>query len=138
MIPSLLVATSAVIVGLLGTAHFILTFRGPKLLPRDRTLKAAMEATTPVITRQTTFWRAWIGFNASHSLGAVFFGLIYGYLALIHPDWLFASTFLQVVGVVTLVVYVVLAKLYWFITPLAGTSSALVCFVAGVAMMWVR
>jgi hypothetical protein len=29
-------------------------------------------------------WKAWIGFNASHAYGAIFFGLIYGYLALEH------------------------------------------------------
>jgi len=134
MIPSLLVAVSACIVGLLGTAHLVLTYVGPKLLPRDRTLRAAMEATTPVITRQTTYWRVWIGFNASHSLGAILFGLVYGYLALIHPDWLFGSIFLQAVGVVMLAAYVVLGKLYWFITPFAGMTVSFLCFAVGIAL----
>lgn len=132
MKPSLLVAIGALIPAFLGMAHLVLTYSGPKLLPRDRSLRAAMENTSPVISRQTTYWRAWIGFNASHSIGLMLFGLIYGYLALVHPDWLFASTFLQLVGVAALAAYVVLGKLYFFITPLVGITVSLLCFVAGI------
>jgi hypothetical protein len=53
-----------------------------------------MSATAPVISRETTMWKAWIGFNASHSLGAILFGLVYGYLALAHPAFLFPIPFL--------------------------------------------
>ncbi len=28
-----------------------------------------MQQVSPVITRQTTMWKAWVGFNASHSYG---------------------------------------------------------------------
>jgi hypothetical protein len=55
-----------------------------------------MSQTHLVLTRQTTMWRAWIGFNASHSMGAVFFGLVYGYLALLHVELLFRSPFLLI------------------------------------------
>ena len=51
----------------LGVLHLIYTFSGPKLLPRDPTLQARMNEVNLVITRQTTVWRAWIGFNASPS-----------------------------------------------------------------------
>jgi hypothetical protein len=95
-----------------------------------------MESTHLVITKQTTVWRAWIGFNASHSIGAMLFGLLYGYLALAQGEFLFQSSFLQAVGLATLVAYVALAKLYWFITPFLGTSIALACFLAGVLMAW--
>jgi hypothetical protein len=136
MRPEIPMTISAVIPGLLGLGHLILTFVGPKLLPRDRSLRAAMEAVSPVITRQTTIWRAWIGFNVSHSMGAMLFGLVYGYLALAHTDLLFGSVFLQALGLVTLSAYVVLAKLYWFVTPLLGTSVALGCYVLSLALAW--
>ena len=35
-----------------------------------------MKNTSPVLTGETTMWNAWIGFNASHSAGAIFIGLI--------------------------------------------------------------
>jgi len=38
-------------------------------------------------------WKAWIGFNASHSLGAVLFGQVYGYLVLAHAPMLLSSPF---------------------------------------------
>lgn len=134
MDPNYWIAASAGIVGALGTAHLVLTYRGPKLLPRDRSVREAMAATSMVITSQTTYWRAWIGFNASHSLGLMLFGLVYGYLALAHPALLAGSVFLQALGFVVLLAYIVLAKLYWFVTPLAGMSLSLVLYVAGILL----
>lgn len=130
----MLVTLSAGIVGSLGAAHLLMTFWGPKLLPRDRELVKSMDSVSPVITRQTTIWRAWLGFNASHSLGAILFGLIYGYLALVHGEVLFTSPFLQAVGLIFLASYVVLAKVYWFTTPLLGASLALASFLVGLLL----
>lgn len=137
MTAKLLILASATIVGLLGIAHLFITFWGPKLLPRDRSLKARMEEVHPMITRQTTIWRAWMGFNASHSMGAMLFGLVFGYLALYHETIFFGSVYLQVLGLVTLVGYTLLAKAYWFVTPLAGVTLSLVCYVAGCWIAWV-
>jgi hypothetical protein len=125
---------SAIIPGLLGLGHLLLTYFGPKLLPRDLSLRDAMEQVSPVITTQTTIWRAWLGFNVSHSMGLLLFGLFYGYLALAHSDLLFQSVFLQLVGGCILVGYVVLAKLYWFSSPLIGTSLALIFYLVGVGL----
>lgn len=134
---NVLMALSAAILGLLGMAHLVLTFRGPKLLPRDRSLREAMERVSPVITTQTTIWRCWMGFNASHSLGAMLFGLVYGYLALVHGEVLFGSTFLLVVGLAMVGGFVLLARLYWFVTPLAGASLSLLFYLASVGVAWV-
>lgn len=81
-------------------------------------------------------WRAWLGFNASHSLGAMLFGSIYGYLALQHPELLFGSVFLQALGLLVLVAYVLMARAYWFITPFVGTSLSLACYVVALALSW--
>jgi len=136
MITTLLVVLSGSILALLGTAHMILTFRGPKLLPRDRELVQRMQEAHLMITDQTTFWRAWIGFNASHSLGAMFFGFIYSYLAVVHPEVLFTSVPLQMCGLVVLATYLLLAMRYWFITPIAGIAIALMCYVVAMALAW--
>jgi hypothetical protein len=137
MKPEYLILVSAGIVGLLGTTHLVLTYFGKKLRPRDPGLATAMGTVSPGITRRTTMWRAWVGFNVSHSLGAMLFGLVYGYLALVHPEWLFASPFLEILGLALLAAYVLLAKLYWFSTPLAGASLALVSYLAGLVLAWV-
>lgn len=133
MLAGVLIALSAAIVLTLGTIHLLYTFWGPKLRPRDSAVQAAMSATHPVLTRKTTMWRAWIGFNASHSLGAILFGLLYGYLALAHPAVLFQSAFLLALGLGMLAAYLLLAKLYWFSIPFAGILIAFIWFVAGVA-----
>ena len=135
-----LVAASAAIILMLGLIHLLHTFRGPKLQPRDSALQARMKEVSPVLTRETTMWKAWIGFNASHSYGAILFGLVYGYLALAHGAPLFQSPFLLLVGLVLLAGYVFLGKHYWFRIPyhciLLSTAlylSALVIEFSGLA-----
>jgi hypothetical protein len=66
---SAFIAGSAAVILLLGLLHLLYTFRGHKLHPRDPDLTARMMAVSPVITRETTMWRAWVGFNATHSFG---------------------------------------------------------------------
>jgi hypothetical protein len=126
-----LVAASAAIVLLLGLAHLLFTFRGPKLLPRDPELQARMQEVSPVITRQTTMWKCWVGFNASHSVALILFGAVYGYLALAHGTVLFASVFLLALGLLVLLGYLFLAKMYFFRTPLRGVIVATVLYVFG-------
>lgn len=125
-----LVAASSAIVLLLGLAHLLFTFHGPKLLPRDPALQDRMQEVSPVITRQTTMWKCWIGFNASHGVGLILFGATYGYLALAHGDVLFHSAFLLVLGLVVLLGYVFLARQYFFRTPLRGVMLAAVLYFA--------
>jgi hypothetical protein len=129
-IPSILMAASAAIILLLGSFHLLYTFSGSKLHPRDPALIERMKEVSPVLTRQTTMWKAWIGFNASHSYGAQLFGLVYGYLALLHPDFLFKSTFLLALGFLLLAAYAVLGKNYWFKIPFRGVLLSLALYVA--------
>lgn len=133
-LPALLLAASAAIVLLLGLLHLNLTFRGSKLHPRDAELQARMKEVSPVLTRRTTMWKAWVGFNASHSFGAMLFGLVYGYLALVHSSFLFASAFLLLVGLCLLVGYLLLARAYWFHIPLRGVVAALVLYLAALVL----
>jgi hypothetical protein len=128
----ILMVLSAGIALMLGIVHLVYTFSGSKLLPRDPALQAAMSAVHLGITRETTIWRAWVGFNASHSMGLILFGLIFGFLALRHGELLFNSIYLLAVGFAMLAGLLVLCKLYWFSVPLAGIALSLACYVAGV------
>ncbi len=129
-IKTILMLASAGIIWFLGLIHLLYTFWGSKLLPRDPELIAAMKAVPMMITNETTVWKAWIGFNASHSMAAILFGLIYGYLAIAHPVVLYSSVYLQLVGLLMLSGLLVLGWLYWFSVPFMGIAVALVCYVA--------
>ena len=131
---TILVGTSALIPLVLGSLHLTYTYWGPKLLPRDAGVIDAMKATTLVITRETSVWKAWIGFNTTHSMSLILFGLVYGYFALARPEVLFGSPFLQVVGLVTLAAFLVLSRAYFFSIPLAGMAIATALYLGGVAL----
>ena len=125
-------ATSAGIVLVFGALHLLYTFSGPALQPRDPWVRTAMECAHPVLTRETTMWRAYVGFNATHSMALILFGLIFGYFALAQPRLLFDSAFLLALGFATLTAFVALARSYFFSVPLAGVSIALACYVASI------
>lgn len=131
---SLFIAASAAIVFTLGALHLLFTFRGTKLHPRDDELQNLMEKVSPVLTRSTTMWRAWIGFNASHSCGALLFGAVYGYLSIMHGAFLLGSNFLLALGLVMLLAYAALAKRYWFSTPLRGILLSITLYVTGLVI----
>lgn len=131
MIARVFIGASSAIMVLLGSIHLLYTFWGNKLTPRDPAVQAAMNTVHMVLTRETTVWRAWIGFNASHSICAAFFGLVFGFFAIAHPELLFRSIYLQLLGLAVLLSFVVLAKLYWFSVPLLGVSIAFGCYLAG-------
>jgi hypothetical protein len=130
----LLMVFSASIIFMLGVLHLVSTFRGPSLTPRDPALQISMSQSSPIMTKETTMWRCWMGFNASHSMGLVLFGLIYGYLALAHDQLLFRSTFLLVVGLVMLACLIVICTLYFFRAPLIGVSASFAFYVVSITL----
>lgn len=125
---------SAGVILALGVMHVWFTFRGNKLTPRDPALQARMREISPVLTRRTTMWKAWVGFNASHGMGAILFGLIYGYLALMHGALLFESVFLQLTGLVMLGGWLIVGKRCWFSAPLRGIAVSFACYVVAVVL----
>jgi len=133
-LPCLFMAASALIIFTLGLLHLWITFRGNSLQPRDAVLLHSLKTISPKLTRETTMWNAWIGFNASHSFGAMLFGLVYGYLAVRLPTLLFASLFLRAVGLLLLGAYAWLGKRYWFRIPFRGIVLALLCYVLALAI----
>ena len=134
MIATVLMVASAAVIFALGTIHLVITFVGPKLTPRDPALRARMAEVSPVITKDATMWSFWIGFNISHSMAAILFGLIYGFLALAHGSLLFSSPYLLAVGLLTVGGLFVVGKVYWFSGPLIGIGISLACYVASIVV----
>jgi hypothetical protein len=118
---------------LLGLLHAFATPRttaqSKGLSPRDVALREAMARETILLTRRTTLWLAWVGFNLSHSLGAVVFGSVVLLLGRSRASFQEqAGVFLPFV-VLVCGIYLVLALRYWFRTPIVGIALAGVCFV---------
>jgi hypothetical protein len=134
MTARVLMFVSASIVFTLGVVHFVYTFWGPNLAPRDYALQISMSQISPVITNQTSMWRCWVGFNASHSMGLILFGLVFGFLAVAHSQLLFHSPFLLVVGLAMLGGLVVLSRIYFFSAPFADISVSLACYIASIVL----
>lgn len=133
-VSQVLISIGALVLGALGLVHLIITFFGNRMHPRNRELIVLMQNSHPVITKQTTMWRGWLGFNASHSLGAMLFGAVFGYLSIYQPGVLFGSPFLLAVGLIMLLGFLVLAKLYWFSVPLLGIGISFIFYVTGAVM----
>lgn len=134
LISPILIVASAAAVGLLGCVHLLFTFSGNRFDPRDAALTEALQVVSPVISRQTTMARAAKGFHASHSLGAVVFGLVWGYLALVQWPLLQQSPFLLALGMAVLLAYLALAQRFWFSVPLRGIAMANVLYAVGAGL----
>lgn len=127
-----LVAAAAVVVGTLGALHLFFTFKGRRFEPHDAALLQRLQEVSPRISRETTLWRAGLGFHASHSLGALLWALVFADLALAHGSLFFKAPVLLGLGAAWLLAMLVLAWRYWFRVPLIGLASATVLYAAGV------
>lgn len=135
MIAQGLILAGSGIILLLGTAHLYFTFFTDFFVPKDSALVKNMEVATISRAKGTNLWNAWIGFNGSHSAGAIFFGIINIYLVSQYFDLYIAAYFLQILNIVNLFFYLFLAKKYWFKSPFIGILMATICFVLSTILM---
>ena len=129
MIEQVLLIVGATIFGILGSIHLLYTFFTNKFDAFDPTATKAMRATSPILTKETTMWDAWIGFNASHSLGAMLVAAFYVPLALINMEIIRESVWFSILPVAIGLSYLALAKRYWFKIPFIGILISTICFV---------
>jgi hypothetical protein len=87
-----------------------------------------MQRSSLALTRQTTMWRAWLGFNISHGIGVLFFGLIYLTLAISDFALITRITLLQYFALIVSVSYLVLSVKFWFHIPTIGSGIGAACF----------
>jgi len=129
MIEQILLIIGAAIFGVLGALHFYYTFFTDMFMTRDRNVAEAMKDTTPLLTKRINVWDAWIGFNGSHSLGAIIIAAFYILLATTHMEVIRETKSFSLLAVVIGVSYLILAIKYWFRIPLIGILIATICFV---------
>lgn len=133
---ALLIAAAAALVSALGALHLLYTFHGDRLHPRDPTLQARMREVSPGIARGMSMWDAWIGFNASHGLGALLFGAVYVYLPMSQWRMLSGSPFLLTLGGVFLAALALVARAYWFRIPHRALCLAGAAYSVALVLRW--
>lgn len=116
----ILLASAGLIYMILGSAHLFFTFFSNRFQSRDPAVAEAMKRTSPILTGRTTMWKAWVGFNASHSTGAIFFGFILTFAALANLRLYANSEIIQGVTLANSLFYLWLGIRYWFRIPLTG------------------
>ncbi len=129
MLEQYLILLGAATFLVLGTLHLVYTFFTDNFLARNAGTVESMKKDYPVLTRKTTMWRAWIGFNASHSSGAMFIGLVNILLATQHFELYQNADSLHLLNIITAIFYLYLAKKYWFNIPFMGILIATICFI---------
>lgn len=138
MSKTLLIAGCAIFF-ILGATHAIYTFadiwKPKRLVPHKPEVVAAMKASTLALTKDTDMWRAWVGFNISHSVGLIFYGLIYAYLTIFNFHTLSSSVFLLSLAPMVAISYLILSIKYWFSVPAIGSLVGLLCFVGGITSL---
>jgi hypothetical protein len=126
----------------LGVAHLVLTardeFRPRHLAPRDAHVQELMVRTTLKLTGRTTVWKAWLGFNFSHALGLVFFGVVLLLIAVYDFELVLRLQPLLLLAIVVAAVHVLLAIRYWFAVPALGAAVGLICFLLAALIAWTR
>ena len=135
LIEQVLIIVGASIFGILGAVHLAYTYFTNKFEAFDASVTEAMKSTSPILTKETTIWNAWVGFNASHSLGALLVAAVYVPLAVFHFEMLRESLWFSALPVVVGASYLVLAKKYWFKIPFFGVLVALFCFLGAAVLI---
>ena len=136
MIEQILLIIGATIFGVLGALHLYYTFFTNMFMTRDRKVAEAMKATSPLLTDRTTMWATWIGFNGSHSLGAIFIAVFYILLATTHMEAIRETKSFILLAVLIGASYLYLAIKYWFRIPLIGILIATICFVISAILIY--
>ena len=137
MLEQILLIIGAAIFGILGVLHLYYTFFTNMFVTRDRKVAEAMKATSPLLTNRTTMWNAWIGFNGSHSLGAIFIAVFYILLATRHMEAIRETKSFILLAVLIGASYLALAIRYWFRVPLIGILITTICFVISAILIYI-
>ena len=130
-----LLIIGASIFGVLGAIHLMYTFFTNKFEAQDSSVTEAMKGTSPILTKETSVWDAWVGFNASHSLGAMLVAAVYIPLTTSYFNVIQQSVWFSFLPTLVGLSYLVLAKKYWFRIPFFGVLISTLCFVGAAVLI---
>ena len=135
----ILVVLGASVFTVLGAAHGLLTLRDlaqPRAFtPTDESVRFAMQAAKLALNPRLNVWKAWLGFNLSHSLGLLVFGGGLLAVAVWHFDAFASSRVLQGVSLGVAATYLTLSLRFWFWGPALGSGVSVTCFLVAIAIL---
>lgn len=112
-----------VVLGFLHLVYTLLDIRRPRrFAPANDAVRTAMQGTTIRLTKgRTSMWDGWLGFNISHSYGALIFG------GLVIGVGLYQGGVLATTGMLSLLVgisvaYLLVGLRFWFYIPNTGIA----------------
>lgn len=134
----ILIFVGASIYLMLGTLHATFTlidvFKPRWFTPIDDSVREAMQGMPFKLNSQTDMWKGWLGFNLSHSLGLIMYGLFIYFITLLAYETLLTSIALKI-GIMTIsLIYILLSYKFWFWGPVLGTSLATLALGIGFLM----
>lgn len=125
--------TGASIFLILGILHGVLTLkdlRNPRTFtPPDEALRLAMQNSSIAIHPHTNLWRAWLGFNLSHSLGLLMFGGTFLAIGLFYFSIFAQILWVQICALYISAIYLLMSLKFWFSQPAIAAGIAFTCFV---------
>ena len=137
---AVLVIVGAAILVLLGVGHVVFTLQstpaGGPMMPTDPAVRDAMVVEgglglAPAL--ESTLYRAWVGFNLSHSLGVIVVGAILLWHAVADLGAAVNETWFVVLAAVP-IAYFAMAVKYWFDKPRDAIAVAVVLVWAGIVI----
>ena len=133
VIAQALIISGASIFLFLGILHGVLTLQdlnNPRtFMPQDAVLRQAMQQSNIAIHPQTNLWRAWLGFNLSHSLGLVMFRGTFLVMGLFYFSAYAQTLWIQSCALFVSTAYLIMSLKFWFSKPAISSGIALACFV---------
>ncbi len=129
MIAKYLWISGSLILFIMGSLHLVYTFFTNKFSTKNEKLIADMKVSYPILTKEMNMWNAWVGFNASHSSGVIFIGVINLYLALQYFSILQSDHFFFLFNILTIGFYFCVGIKFWFKIPLTGVTIILICYI---------
>lgn len=129
------VLLAALLYTLLGASHLVLALRDLRVprsfTPTDVHIVALMQGTGVVAMPGANLWRAWLGFNLSHSLGLLQFAGILVVLALKSDGTFWGGGLYLLLVILVAAAYLVVAARFFFRPPTVVASIALTCLIVG-------
>ncbi len=122
---------------ILGSLHGLLTLRDlakPRAFtPTDTRVREAMQDARLSLNPRVNLWKAWLGFNLSHSLGLVVIGSGIVAVAVLDFELFSSSAIVQDATASVAAAYLALSLAFWFWGPVAGSTVSLLCIFGAIA-----
>ena len=129
---------AGVVFVLLAVTHVVLTpqrtdeHRG--LAPAEQAVAESMARARVRLSDSMDMWRAWVGFNLSHSLGVGFLGLTILLIGRTSTSFAYNAALFLPLAIAASLAYLAIALVYWYRGPVIGVGAAVVLLVSAWAL----